>query len=168
MTPLPPISYRFGSGRQTGSYAFNMAAGLKQLLSLIRVLPKTDCWEFKGARDAYGYGRIYSENKELKAHRYFYEHCESPVAPGAYLQHYLPPEKCIGHACCNPAHLRISNSPKAAPPSKVKWCPKGHSMNPENTVIERRKGHPKARCRKCRRESWRRNSARRSAMGKHT
>jgi hypothetical protein len=60
-----------------------MAAGLKQLLSLIRVLPKTDCWEFKGARDAYGYGRIYSNNKELKAHRYFYEQCESPVIPGA-------------------------------------------------------------------------------------
>jgi hypothetical protein len=23
-------------------------------------------WEFKGARDAYGYGRIYSDNKEPK------------------------------------------------------------------------------------------------------
>jgi len=145
-----------------------MAAGLKQLLSLIRVLPKTDCWEFRGARDAYGYGRIYSENKELKAHRYFYEQCESPLAPGAYLQHFLPQERCIGHACCNPAHLRISSSPKAAPPLQIKRCPKGHPMTPENTVIEKRKGHPKARCRKCRQESWRRNSARRSAMGKHT
>jgi hypothetical protein len=168
VTPLPPISYRFAFRRRTGLYPFTMALGLKQLLSLIRVLPKTDCWEFKGARDAYGYGRIYSENKELKAHRYFYEQCESPVAPGVYLQHHLPPEKCIGHACCNPAHLRISNSPKAVPPLQIKRCPKGHLMIPENTVIEKRKGHPKARCRKCRQESWRKNSARRSAMGKHT
>lgn len=105
------------------------------------------------------------ENKELKAHRYFYERCESSVVPGAYLQHYLPPDKCIGHACCYPAHLRISSSPKAAPPLQIKRCPKGHPMTPENTVIEKRKGRPKPRCRKCRQESWRRNSARRSAMG---
>jgi hypothetical protein len=70
-----------------------MAAGVKELLSLIRVLPYTGCWELKGARDAYGYGRIYSGNKELKAHRFFYEQCESDLPAGAYLQHHLPPEK---------------------------------------------------------------------------
>ena len=118
-----------------------MAAGVKQRLSLIRVFPKTDCWEFKGARDVYGHGRIYSENKELKAHRFFYEQCESPIAPGAYPQHYFSPEKCIGHACCNPVHLRISDSPKAASPLQVKRCPKGHVMTSENRVIEKRKGH---------------------------
>jgi hypothetical protein len=112
VTPLPPISYRFACRRRTGSYPFIMAAGLTQLLSLIRVLPKTGCWEFRGARDAYGYGRIYLENKELKAHRYFYEQCESPVASGAYLQHYLPREKCIGHALQSgpPADQQFSQS----------------------------------------------------------
>lgn len=168
LTPLPPGSYRFLYSLPSSPYASDVPLGAKQLLTLIRVLPTTGCWEFMGSRDAYGYGRMYTGNKELKAHRYFYELCESPVPPGTYLQHRLPPEKCIGHACCNPAHLIVSNSPKAVPSKEIKTCPKGHLMTPENTVVEQRKGHPKARCRKCRQESWRKNSARRSAMGKHT
>jgi hypothetical protein len=149
-------------------YPSRMTVFAAQFPSTLRLRPKTGCWEFTGSKDAYGYGRMFRHNKELKAHRFFYELCGSTVPRGAYLQHHLPPEKCIGHACCNPAHLRLSNSPKAVPAPQVKRCPKGHPMTPENTVIESRKGHPKARCRKCRQESWRKNSARRTAMGKHT
>jgi hypothetical protein len=142
---------------------------VKQLLNQVQVLPDTNCWEFRGNRSADGYGRMYSDNKELKAHRVFYEICEGPIPDGMYLQHHLPADLCIGHACCNPDHLRISNSPKAPPPTvQLKTCPKGHLMTPENTVTEQRNGHPKARCRTCRQESWRKNSARRSAMGLHS
>jgi len=142
---------------------------VKQLLSQVRVLPDTDCWEFRGNRSADGYGRMYSDNKELKAHRVFYEICEGPIPDGMYLQHHLPADLCIGHACCNPDHLRVSNSPKAFPPTvQLKTCPKGHPMTPENTVTEQRNGHPKARCRTCRQESWRKNAAKRSAMGLHS
>ena len=142
---------------------------VKQLINQVQVLPDTGCWEFRGTRDSYGYGRMYSDNKELKAHRVFYEICEGPIPDGMYLQHHLPADLCIGHACCNPDHLRVSNSPKASPPTvHLKTCPKGHLMTPENTVTEQRNGHPKARCRTCRQESWRKNSAQRSAKGLHT
>ena len=43
---------------------------VKQLLK--QVLPDTECWEFRGPRNADGYGRMYSGDKELKAHRVFY------------------------------------------------------------------------------------------------
>jgi hypothetical protein len=53
---------------------------------------------------------------------------------GIYLQHHHPTGQCIGQACCNPDHLLVTNSPKAAPPIQVtaalpaqfKTCPKGH------------------------------------------
>lgn len=69
-----------------------------------------------------------------------------------YLQHHLPTDLCIGQACCNPDHLRITNSllagarvkPAAAPPGEFKTCPNVRPMTPENTVTERRNGHPKA------------------------
>ena len=149
---------------------------LKQLLNQVQVLPDTECCEFRGTRDSYGYGRMYSGNKEQKAHRVFYEACEGPIPEGMYLQHHLPADLCIGHACCNPDHQRVSNSPKAAPevplkaapPAQFKTCTKGHQMTPENTVTEQRNGRSMARSRTCRQEAWRKNSARRSAMGLHS
>jgi len=48
-----------------------MAYTVLQLLNLIRQIPETDCWEFKGNRDRSGYGRMYVDNKEVKAHRVF-------------------------------------------------------------------------------------------------
>ena len=145
-----------------------MAFTLKQLINSVQVLPATECWEFRGSRNADGYGRMYSDNKELKAHRVFYEVCEGPIPAGMFLQHHLPPGQCVGHACCNPDHQRVTNSLRATPPVQFKTCPKGHPMTPENTVTDQRNGHPKARCRACRQESWRKNSAQRSAKGLHT
>ena len=63
----------------------------KNLVNLIQVLPDTKCWQFTGSLDAYGYGRLYSGNKEVKAHRVFYEAFEGPLPDGKYLQHHLPP-----------------------------------------------------------------------------
>lgn len=116
---------------------------------------------------------MYTGNREEKAHRVFYENCVGPVPDGMYLQHKLPKERRIGHACCNPEHLQISNSPRLEPeptPQSLhyKVCPKGHLITPDNIVTEQRKGSPKARCRSCRQESWRKHSARRSAKGFHT
>ena len=49
-----------------------------------------------GPEDAYGYDSLYSGNKELKAHRVFYEVCEGPIPDGMFLQHHLPAGQCIG------------------------------------------------------------------------
>jgi len=74
-----------------------MAYTAKQLLSLIRQIPETDCWEFKGKLDRSGYGWMYVDNKEQKAHRFFFEACEGQIPDGVYLRHCLPTDKCIGH-----------------------------------------------------------------------
>ena len=171
-TPPPLPYYRTVEAR----ILLNMAFTLKQLINSVQVLSVTECWEFRGTRDSYGYGRMYSGDKELKAHRVFYEACEGPVPAGMYLQHRLPAGQCIGQACCNPDHLLVTNSPKATPPGQVKaappvqfkTCPNGHPMTPENTVTEKRNGRPKVRCRTCRQESWRKNAAQRSAKGLHS
>ena len=77
----------------------------------------TECWQFTGFLDAYGYGRLYSGNKEVKARQAFYDAFEGPLLDGKYLQHHLPPERWIGHACCNPDHQQLNNSPRCRIPS---------------------------------------------------
>jgi hypothetical protein len=61
-----------------------------------------DCWPFKGARSARGYGRFAFAGKNRLAHRVAYELLCGPVPDGAVIMH-----SCDNPPCCNPAHLRI-------------------------------------------------------------
>ena len=146
----------------------------QQLIAMIKIRPDTDCWEFQGSVDKNGFGRIFADNKEYKAHRVFYEEWVEKLIEFHYLHHRLPPEKCIGKKCCNPSHMLWDNvrtftpPPAPLPPEGLRLCSKGHLMAPDNIVVEHRKGHPKVRCRRCRQASWRKNSARCAAEGKHT
>ena len=172
-----------------------------QLFAMIKVIPATDCWEFQGKADKNGFGRIYADNREYKAHRVFYEEWVETLSKVQYLHHHLPPEKCIGERCCNPSHMMVdevrtirrpigllphllsvlvsgtiqdvvnggTSSRLDTPNSQCpKQCPKGHFMTEDNIVVEKRKGHPMERCRKCRQASWRKNSTRRATEGLHT
>ena len=56
----------------------------------------------------YGYDRIYSGNRELKAHRVFYEAWIETVPDGLSVRHGLSDHARIGHACCFPFHLCLS------------------------------------------------------------
>ena len=66
------------------------------LRSRIRVHSKTGCWEYLGARDVNGYGRVFVAGKERKAPRVFFEVFVGPLPKGARLKHPLSPERCIG------------------------------------------------------------------------
>jgi hypothetical protein len=190
----------------------------ESLLKRIRKIHETGCWEFQGSKDHNGFGRMYIRNRELKAHKVFYEAWVSELPTGIYLHHDLPPDRCIGNACCNPEHMSMNGLRRGQSvvvesarvgPSRLsrdrtvetnlllrlheveaqlklkkvllaspanasieinapKRCPKGHVMTPDNIVTESRKGHPKQRCRTCRQESWRKNSAKRKCTGLHT
>jgi hypothetical protein len=75
----------------------------------------TECWQFFGSLDAYGYGRLYSGNKEVKAHRAFYEAFEGRCSRMASISSATcppPPERCTGQACCNPDRQQLNNSPR--------------------------------------------------------
>jgi hypothetical protein len=126
--------------------------------ALVRIVPGTECWEYTGAKDSHGYGRVFIAGKEQKAQRVAYELLVGPLSGGARLRHYLGVAECIGHACCNPAHLRATIGAMGLTgisPDEPGTCKKGHVLTPENMVIERRGGTILKRCRICRREAWR-------------
>ena len=58
----------------------------------------TQCWEWRGAKNPRGYGRVAGHRK--MAHRVAYELVCGPIPPGKLLRH-----KCDNPACCNPKHL---------------------------------------------------------------
>ncbi len=80
------------------------------LRSRIKLHPATGCWEYAGARDASGYGRVFVAGKEIKAQRVYFEVFVGPLPKGARLKHSLQQDKCIGSACCNPSHLTVEQN----------------------------------------------------------
>ena len=126
------------------------------LRTRVRIHPKSGCWEYTGACDAHGYGRVFLSGKERKAPRVYFEVFVGPLPAGARLKHTLPSDKCIGSRCCNPAHVTVEQSF-----NEIKFarriCPKGHLIDADNAVVERRGNHLLVRCRACRRLDWKTN-----------
>ena len=117
------------------------------LRSKVAVQRKTGCWEFTGAKDHAGFGRVFLEGREVKAPRVFYQEFVAEIPVGGRLIHHLGPDQCIGRACCNPAHVRVVKPWKAEPLKKT--CPKGHTLDSDNAVVESRGARLRVRCRIC-------------------
>lgn len=63
---------------------------------------ETPCWEFQGAKDKDGYGKIRVGESVDRTHRVTYMLYHGPVDEGMVVRH-----KCDNPCCCNPAHLEI-------------------------------------------------------------
>jgi hypothetical protein len=150
---------------------------IRLFYTLTRLLPVTGCWEYTGAKDSQGYGRMFVAGKECKAQRVAYELVYGSIPAKARLRHFLPSDKCVGRGCCNPAHLRLGENftgvakqrrkqLTAAPltsiaPPKVKTCKMGHRITGNNVVADTRPdGRLQTRCRICCQEKWAAQKAR--------
>lgn len=110
-----------------------------------------ECWEWTGARNAYGYGVFKLDGRVVMAHRFSYEAEVGLIPDGLQLDHL-----CRVRHCVNPAHLEpvtsrenlLRGSTITAANAAKTHCKRGHEFTPENTYVDK-KG--RRDCRACRR-----------------
>lgn len=127
------------------------------------VISEAGCWEWAGAKDPRGYGRVGIGPRKggtALVHRVVYQQVNGPVEDGLELDHL-----CRNPSCANPAHLepvthrenvRRGEAPGllAARNASITHCPQGHEYTPENTYIP--PGKSGRECRTCRNAATRR------------
>ena len=132
---------------------------------LAKVKVTASCWEWTGAIDKDGYGRISvsSDIKSAAAHRVSYELFVGPIPLAQtidHLCHNADPicaagRLCLHRRCINPAHLEPATSPdnvrRGKFPNALKTeCAHGHAYDTANTARTRK--HARV-CLTCRRQS---------------
>jgi len=116
------------------------------------------CWEWAGARDKDGYGRIRIGCQNRKASRFVYETLCGPIPETLELDHL-----CRNRSCVNPSHLEpVPHEVNVARGNAGQYlslrthCSKGHPYDSANTYVY---ANGTRGCLKCRRErcrEWRR------------
>jgi hypothetical protein len=77
-------------------------SGLAASADACELDPETGCWIWMRARNPNGYGVVRSptEERQVYAHRLFYERANGPIPEGLTIDHL-----CNNPPCVNPAHL---------------------------------------------------------------
>jgi hypothetical protein len=141
-----------------------MKTGAKPRPVLERLEPKvlfaeSGCWEWQGATNGFGYGRIGVGGRAggmEYTHRVAWESLVGPIPEGFTIDHL-----CRNRLCLNPDHLEPvtqgENIRRAVPRGEAHYnsakthCPKGHEYTPSN-LIHRSDGRPTRECRECSRQ----------------
>lgn len=99
----------------------------ERVLSLIDA---GDCWEWTGYRDTQGYGGIWWDGRQWKAHRFIYTRLVGAIPVGLEPDHL-----CRNRGCVNPDHIELvthqvnslrSPTASSAVNARKTHCPRGH------------------------------------------
>lgn len=104
-----------------------------------------ECWEWRGSRNAKGYGQVTNQGADRIAHRVAYEIAKGAIPSGMMVCH-----TCDNPPCCNPAHLFVGSNADnirdkvAKGRSKRRYpvvCPNGHEFTASNCLCCHQRGH---------------------------
>lgn len=119
--------------------------------------PNTGCLLWYGLSDKDGYGKMFTNKKHVRIHRFVYEMHNGPIPEGMIIQH-----KCDTPSCCNIDHLELgtwlSNMQDKVSKGRLRnqnmhkmICKHGHDIsNPNSCYISTTPiGNPRRICKKC-------------------
>lgn len=103
-----------------------------------QVVMVENCWQWIGAVNNNGYGRIRAGGRNTQAHRYAYELRRGPIPDGLQIDHL-----CKNPTCVNPDHLEVvtlvenvmRGTSRAADNARKTHCHRGHPLSGENLSL---------------------------------